>query len=356
MQKLLQKLSEAFGPSGREQTIAALVADAMRPWCDEVEIDAMANVVGIKRGGGPDPRPRLMLMAHSDEIAMMVTAIEGEFLRFRPHGYDPRQVVGQTVIIYGRETIRGVVGDRPPHLLDAEQRRHMPSLQELVIDTGLDAETLAEVVQVGDSVLIDRSMLHLLGERVAGKAFDNRLSLTAVLGVLEALQNQRHPCDVLAVASVGEEVNLLGAQTASFALRPDLAIVLDVTFGRQPGTPDLGSFKLGCGPVIGVGPNFHPRITEKLLDLCDTLEIPHERELLAGNTGTDAWMVQVAAGGIPVGLVGMAIRNMHSPVEVADLKDLQRTIRLLTAFAAQTDQTFVDDLSYPLPDFTEATP
>lgn len=355
MQALLQKLSEAFGPSGREQSMAALVAEIMQPWCDEVKTDSLWNVIGIKRGTAPEPRPRLMLMAHMDEIFMLVTAIEGAFLRFRPHGYDPRQVVGQTVVVYGREPVRGVVGDRPPHLLGAEERRHMPRIQELVIDTGLDAETLAGLVQVGDYVLIERPMLQLLDDRVAGKAFDNRLSVRAVLAVLEALQSQQHACDVLVVASVGEEMNLLGAQTATFGLRPDLAVVLDVTFGKQPGTRARGSFKLGSGPVIGVGPNLHPHITDKLIDLCEDLEIPYEQELLPANTGTDAWMVQVVAGGVPVGLVGMAIRNMHSPVEVADLKDLRRTVRLLTHFVAQVDQTFVDNLAYRLPEFSEAT-
>lgn len=355
MQDLLQKLCEAFGPSGREATLAAQVAEIMRPWCDDVSIDALWNVIGVKQGVAPEPRPRLMLMAHMDEISMMVTAIEGPFLRFRQFNYDPRLLVGQTVLVYGREPLIGVVGDRPPHLMDAAERRRMPRIDDLVIDTGLDADTLAELVQVGDSVLVQRPMLQLLGQRVAGKAFDNRLSLTAVLSTLEALQSVQHPGDVIVVASVGEEMNLLGAQTATFGLRPDLAVVLDVTFGKQPGSPTTGTFKLGSGPVIGVGPNLHPCITDKLLDLCDSLEIPHEQELLPANSGTDAWMVQVMAGGVPTGLVGMAIRNMHSPVEVADLRDLRRTVRLLTAFATAADQAFVDDLAYRLPDFAEVT-
>ncbi len=355
MRDILQKLSEAFGPSGKEEALAAQVADIMRPWCDEVRIDDLWNVIGIKHGVAAEPRPRLMLMAHMDEISMMVTAIEGPFLRFRPHAYDPRVLVGQMVIVYGRQPIVGVVGDRPPHLMDAAERKRMPRIGDLVIDTGLDADSLADQVQVGDSVLLQRSMLSLMGDRVAGKAFDDRLSLTAILGTLKALQTIQHPGDVIAVASVGEEMNLLGAQTASYALHPDLALVLDVTFGRQPGVPKSESFPLGCGPVIGVGPNLHPRLTSRLLEMCETLELPHERELLPGNTGTDAWMVQVATGGIPVGLVGMPIRNMHSPVEVADLRDLRRTVRLLTAFVAAADQALVDDLAFRLPDFEEVT-
>ncbi len=355
MKEILQKLSEAYGPSGRERDLAVQVAGIMRPWCDDVQIDSLYNVIGIKHGQAPEPRPRLMFMAHMDEIAMMVTAIEGPWLRFHPHGYDPRVLVGQAVTVYGRKPIKGIIGDRPPHLMDKAERSRMPAASDLVIDTGLDAATLAALVQVGDSVLVQRPMVQLLGERVAGKAFDNRLSLSAVLGTLEALQSVQHPCDIVAVASVGEEVNLMGAQTVSYAQHPDLAVVLDVTFARQPGVPKNESFPLGCGPVIGVGPNVHPRLGEKLIAICESEELPHEQELLPANSGTDAWMVQVAAGGIPTALVGIAIRNMHSPLEITDLRDLRRTIRLLTAFARQVDQAFVADLAYKLPDFTEAS-
>lgn len=349
----LKKLSEADGPSGREEAVAGLVAELLEPLCDDVRIDDMSNVIGVKRGWGPEPRPQVMLMAHLDEIQMMVSTLDGPFLRFVQLSYDPRVLVGQEVTVFGRRKLHGVIGDRPPHLMKAEDRQRMPKTTDLVIDLGLDAETVAELVQVGDVALVESPFSELLDERVAGKAFDNRLSVTAMLATLDQLQRLQHPCDVLAVASVGEEFNGLGAKTATFQLQPDIAIVLDVTFGKQPGTQDAGSFALGSGPVIGVGPNLDGQLTDKLIEVCKDLEIPYELEPLAANTGTDAWTVQVMLGGIRTALVGIAIRNMHSPVEVTDLQDVSRTARLLSAFLAEADQSLVDGLAHHLPDFEE---
>jgi len=349
----LKQLSEIDGPSGREHAIAGLIAELLEPLCDEVRTDAMSNVIGLKRGDGPEPRPRVMLMAHSDEIQMMVSAIDGPFLRFMQLSYDPRVLVGQEVMVFGRRKLRGVIGDRPPHLMGPRERRQMPDTNDLVIDLGMDAENVADYVQVGDYVLVERPFMELLGDRVAGKAFDNRLSVVTMLATLDQLQRIQHPCDVIAVASVGEEFNGLGARTATFQVQPNIAIALDVTFGKQPGTDDIGSFDLGCGPVIGIGPNLDARVTDKLIDVGKNLEIPYELEPLPASSGTDAWTVQVLVGGIPTGLVGIAIRNMHSPVEVADLQDVSRSARLLATFLAEADQIFVESLAYQLPDFEE---
>lgn len=357
----LQQLSQTAGPTGHEENIASLVAELMRPLCDEVHTDPLFTVVGLKRGQGPEPRPKLALMAHLDEIFLLVTAIEGPFVRFAQHGYDPRLLVGQEVMVLGRQPLFGVIGDRPPHLLAGSERSHMPGAEDLVIDLGLDADETAAQVSVGDAAIVqsgdgNASFVALLGERVAGKALDNRLGVATLLATLDALQGMRHPCDILAIANGGEELNHLGATTTVFRLRPDLAIVLDVTFARQPGVEREQSFPLGGGPVLGIGPNLHPLITAKLIETAETLEMAHGLEPLPANTGTDAWAVEVTAGGIPCGLVGFPLRNMHSPVEVADLKDATRSARLLAALAAQVDADFVASLAYRLPDFAEKTP
>lgn len=354
----LQRLSQASGPTGREEKVAALVAESMRSLCDQVEVDPLFTVVGLKRGQGPEPRPKVAVMAHIDEIYLLITAIEGAFLRFAQHGYDPRLLVGQEVVVLGRQPLFGVIGDRPPHLLTGSERKQMPLTENLVIDLGLAAEELADNVSIGDAVLLqsgdsDGALVSLLGERVAGKALDNRLGVATLLATLDILQGLRHPCDIIVIANGGEELNHLGATAAAFRLLPDLAIVIDVTFGEQPGVDDKQSFALGGGPVLGIGPNLHPAIAGKLIDIAAGLEMAHGIEPLPGNTGTDAWAVEVAAGGIPCGLVSIAVRNMHSPVEVADLKDATRVARLLAHFVAQADAEFVAGLAYKLPAFDE---
>ncbi len=349
----LRQLSECDGPFGQEGAVADLIKELLAPVCDEVRQDDMLNVYGVQHGSGPEPRPQLMLMAHMDEIQMFVSAIEGPFLRFHHFSYDTRALVGQEVVVLGRKKLFGIIGDRPPHLMMLEERKKAPAIHDLVIDVGLDAEAVTKVVQVGDSVLVNRPMITLLGDRVAGKAFDNRLSITALLAALHELKSRQHLCDIIAVASVSEEHSSLGARTATYRTRPDVAIVLDVTFGVQPGAPGIGTFELGGGPVIGVGPNLHDKVSERLIEACDSLELSYGIEPLAAHSGTDAWNVQIAAGGVPCGLVGVAIRNMHTPVETVDLKDVTRTARVLAEFAATTDRHFVNDLAPQLPDFTE---
>ena len=353
---ILQQLTQARGPSGGEGEAARLVAQLMQPLCQDVSIDAVGNVTGIKFGHGPEPRPRVMLMAHLDEIHLTVSAIDGAFLRFVEDYYDPRALVGAQVTVLGKTRLPGVIGDLPPHLMTAKDRQRMPEIEELVIDLGLDAAQIADLVQVGDQVLLDGDFQELMGDRIVAKALDDRLLVATMLATLDALQRVQHPCDVIAVASVQEEFSGLGAPTATWGQQPDLSIALDVTFGRQPGMPEVDSFPLGSGPAISLGPSLHPRITQTLLDLAEKLEIPHEVDVQPGHTGTDAWGIQVAAGGAPTGLVSIPIRNMHTAVEVADLKDVTRTVRLLTAFLTQADAAFLDHLAYRLPDFQEAAP
>ncbi len=351
---MLQQLTQARGPSGGESDVGALIAQLLQPLCQEVTVDAMGNVLGFKPGHGPEPRPRVMLMAHLDEIHLTVSAIEGPFLRFVQYSYDPRVLVGAQVVVMGREPLFGIIGDLPPHLMSKEEREKMPKTEALVIDLGLEAAQVAELVRVGDQAVLEGPLVQLLDQRVASKALDNRLMVTTMLATLDQLQHRDHPCDVVAVASVGEEYTGLGAQTATFALEPDLAIAMDVTFARQPGTPEEKTFPLGSGPAIGLGPNLHPVITQTLLDLAENLEVPHAVDILPASTGTDAWHIQVTGQGVPTGLVSIPIRNMHTAVEVADLQDIHRTARLLAEFLTQADATWLDSLTFPLPNFVEA--
>ncbi len=350
----LQQLTQARGPSGGETDIARLVAAQLTPFCQDVTIDTVGNVVGVKQGQGPDTRPRVMLMAHMDEIHLTVSAIDGAFLRFLPHGYDPRVLVGAEVTVMGKRPLPGIIGDLPPHIMTEKDRQRMPKVAEMVIDLGLSAEQVADLVRIGDTVILDGPCLDLLGDRVASKSLDDRLLVVTMIVTMEQLSHMEHACDILAVASVNEEFNGLGAVTATYAHRPDLAIALDVTFARQPGVRSEDALALGGGPGIGMGPNLHPILTQTLLETAESLEIPHDIEVLPAHTGTDAWNIQVAAGGVPVGLVSIPIRNMHSPVEVGDLKDVRRTARLLAAFLSRIDTDFLQRLAYPLPDLQEA--
>ncbi|RMF33910.1 MAG: M42 family peptidase [Chloroflexi bacterium] len=339
---LLKQLSETPGISGYEQAIRDLVREAFGRFADEVREDKLGNLIALKQGDGEPPRRRLMLAAHMDEIGLMVSGIEKGFLRITPvGGTDRRLLWGQQVTVHGRRDLPGIVGSRPPHVLPPDQRDKVLPWEELFVDVGLPPEEVEKLVRVGDLISFRQEALELKGDLFSGKALDNRASVAALILALEALSPMRHAWDVYAVATVQEEVGLFGAMTSAYGLAPDAAIAVDVTFGRQNGVSEEESFALGKGPTIAYGPNIHPRLFEELEATAKALEIPHQVEPIPGRSGTDAWAIQVSREGVPTGLVSIPLRYMHSPVETVNLKDLERTARLLAGFVARLEPDFL---------------
>lgn len=348
----LTRLCQAHGPSGYEGLVRDLVEEDWSALTDELTTDALGNLIGAKWGAANGGQRRtIMLAAHMDEIALMVRKIDGPFLRLHNiGGIDPRVMLSQPVIVHGREALPGVVAAAPPHLLPAGKRKEYPAIGDLVVDLGLSAEEVADLVQLGDPVTLDAPMLELLGGRVAGKALDDRACVAAITVCLDELQHREHRWDVMAVATVQEEVGTRGATVAAYQIEPDVAIALDVTFGAQPGVGESdGAFKLGSGPAISLGPNFHPRLYDKLLEVARELEMSVNIDPLPGRSGTDAWPIQVARDGVPTALINVPIRNMHSPVEMADLSDIKRAGRLLAAFIASLEDDFLATIAWDDP-------
>jgi endoglucanase len=319
-----------------------------------MEMDKLGSLIAVKRATQPvDPPRRIMLAAHIDEIGLMVRDIvDGFIFVHRISGVDNRIMPSQPVIVHGRRPLQGVVASVPPHLLTNDQRQKYPSFDELIIDVGLPTAEVAQLVRIGDLITPDAPMIELNGTRVAGKAMDDRACVAAVTACLHELQSLQHKWDVYAVATVQEETGLYGAQTAAYAVRPDIAIALDVTFAAQPGVDADTAREMGGGPAIAVGANFHTKLVERIKETARRGELKFQEEIIPTQSGTDAWAIQVAQQGIPTALLGIAIRNMHSPVETLDLKDITRTGRLMAQFIASLDADFLaaidwDDLKQP---------
>ena len=193
-----------------------------------------------------------------------------------------------------------------------------------------------------------RKLVELKGELVAGKALDDRASVAAAAVCLEELGRVRHQWDVYAVATVQEEVGYKGAFTSTYGLQPDVGIAIDVTWAKQPGTPDEYTFELGKGPTISRGPNFHPKLQDALVETAQALEMSYHVEVATRPGGTDAYAIQISREGIPAGLLSIPQRNMHTPVETVSIRDVERVGRLLAAFIARLDDGFLASLSWDL--------
>ena len=340
---LLKKLSEARGVSGYEAEVRGIVVEEFGRYADEVQTDKLGNVIALKRGEGEGPRRRIMLAGHMDEIGLMVTKLEKGFLHFTEvGGFDERTLLGQEVIVHGRKDLPGIIGSRPPHVLPPEEREKTIPMDKLFIDVGLREEELGRWVRVGDLATLRRQFTPLQGDLVAGKAFDDRTSVAAILICLEGLASVKHAWDVYAVATVQEEVGLRGAITSAYGLAPDVAIAIDVTFGNQPGVSEAETVKMGKGPAIAFGPNVHPKLHEALVEVAKELEIPYQVEPVPGGSGTDAWAIQVTREGIPTALLSIPVRYMHTSVETLSLKDVERTGRLMAGFIGMLDEGFIE--------------
>lgn len=348
----LTRLCQAHGPSGYEGPVRDVLLEDWAAITDDLTTDALGNLMGAKWATSPqDQRRTIMLAAHMDEIGMLVRDIDGPFLRVRNiRGINGSVMLAQPVVVHGREALPGVVATVPPHVLPADKRGEYPDVDDLIVDVGLSAEEVARLVSIGDPVTVDGPVLELISDRVAAKALDDRACVAALTVCLEELQHRTHLWDVIAVATVQEEVGTRGAQVAAHQINPEIAIALDVTFGLQPGVGESdGAYKLGSGPVISLGPNFHPKLYDKLMDAAKRLEMSVNVDPLPGHSGTDAWAIQVAREGIPTALISLPLRNMHSPVEIVDLNDIKRAGRLLAEFISGLEADFLTTIAWDDP-------
>ncbi|HEX3052110.1 MAG TPA: hypothetical protein VHP83_15735 [Aggregatilineaceae bacterium] len=341
----IKTLSQTAAPSGHESSVREVIRAEWATRSDEQYTDGLGSLIAVKRGNGPEPRRKVMLSAHMDEIGLIVSEVRDGFIRTSNlGGIDYRVLLMQTVLVHGRRTLPGVFGAAPPHM--ARNRKKYPSAQELWIDVGLPAEEVAQLVRIGDIITFDTPPIDLKGERLYGKSLDNRVSVAAVTACLDELTRRSHAWDVVAVASVQEEVGAYGALTAAYQVQPDMAIAIDTTFGTQHGVGEDEGFKLGDGPTLGRGPNFHPKLFKVMRDLAKDLEMKLQTEVLPGDSGTDAWLIQVSREGVPALLISIPVRNMHTPVEVVDVKDVIRAGRLLAAFVAGLTPDFLNEIEW----------
>jgi putative aminopeptidase FrvX len=335
---VLRSLLTAHGPSGYETAPAAVFRDAASAFA-EVVTDVMGSVWA--RVPGTAGGPTLAIVGHIDEIGLIVSHIDDDgFLRFRGvGGWDPQILVGQRVVLGTREgAIPGVVGKKPIHLLKEEERKKVARVEELHIDIGAkDGEEARGMVRVGDVAVLDGDPVELPNGRAVSRSMDNRLGCYVAYEAARLVSEAGGaPGDVVAVAAVQEETTFGGATTTAYALRPDVAIIVDVTHATDaPGVEatEIGAHPFGSGPVIERGSNLNPRVVDVLCDTAEAEGIAFTLQASSRSTGTDLDAMHVSRGGIPCGGVGLPLRYMHSPVEMVQLDDIENSAKLIAAVA-----------------------
>ena len=335
MRKLIKQLSDLRGISGFEYRLNNEIKKMLEPYADEVRTDALGNVIAIKRCG-KENAPSVMVEAHCDEIGLMVTSVTKEvFITFaNVGGVDPRILPSLEVTVHGRRDIFGVVGIKPAHLLEDGKS---VKIRDMAIDTGLSADEVKELVSVGDSITIAQSVGKIGSRQWSGKTLDDRASLAAVIQLMKNLKNAQLFADVYAVAAVQEEVGCRGGKVAAYGINPTMAIAIDVTHGITPDNSD-GAFELGSGAVVAVGPNIHPMLSKRLFETAKKHKIKTETEVEGGDTGTDAWEMQVAADGIPTALLSIPLKYMHTSVETLAVSDVEAVTELLENFIKELEE------------------
>lgn len=333
---LLEKLSNAFGPPGCEDDARRVLGRALRDKVDDLQIDALGNLIAFKQGSGSEPRLKVMVDAHIDEVGLMITRIEKNgLLGFRAlGGIDDRLLLAKGVVV-GEKRLPGVIAAPPIHLTSPEQRKQVIKIEQLVIDIGAaDEEGAKALVRVGDYVAFD-TRFQVLSEdglrTVKGKAFDDRIGCAVATALVEG----EYQVDLYLSFSVQEEVGLRGARVAAFRIEPDVAFGLEGTMcDDTPKREDVSpTTVLGKGPAITIMDRSFiadKRLVRLLEDVAKKHGIPYQYKQ-PGLGGTDMGAIHLSKAGVPSVAVSVPCRYIHAPASMASLNDFDNAVALMKA-------------------------
>lgn len=336
-----KQILETPSPSGYEERVQEVVRQYVADFADEVRTDLHGNVIAGKNTKAP---LRLMLAGHCDQIGLLVQYIDKDgFLYTQPiGGWDPQVLIGQRMTVWTSDgPVPGIIARKAIHMLTDEERKQTLKLTDLWIDIGVkDKEEAEQLVRVGDCVTLELGYREMRNKLAYSPGMDDKTGLWVVVEALRRASKGDLKCALYAVSTVQEEIGLRGARTSAFGIDPQVGIAVDVTHATDCPTIDKkqeGEVALGKGPVITRGPNFNPRVVERLVKAADNREIPYQMGAASRATGTDANAMQINRAGMATGLVSVPNRYMHSPVELISLDDIDRAADLLAQFALEVE-------------------
>lgn len=332
IQNLLRELCLAPGVGG-QAAAAETAARLLSAYTKEITVSPLGNVVGRIRCGLENP-PVVMLEAHIDQIGFVVTGVEDGFLRVEAcGGIDPRTLAAADVVVFGDKPYPGVFTSTPPHL--AGKDKGVPPVGDRLIDVGMDSETAKAHIPVGSRVSFSPRLQEVGEHGLSGTSLDDRAGVAAVLWAVDKLSQEELAVDVAVCFSAQEELGTRGAGSAAFAIRPHLAVAVDVSFAHTPDADRRECGVLGHGPMIGISPGLDDQLSRRMEELAAEQGIPYQREVMGGKTGTDADVIGTAAGGVRTALLSIPQRYMHTPAELVDVRDVENTGRLMAAFVRE---------------------
>lgn len=327
--ELIKELTQTVGVSGNEDKVVSLLKEKLAPF-GEVTVDCMNNVCCTFGEGY-----HFLLDAHIDEIGFVITEITDDgFLKLSNlGGIDTRSLPAMEVSVWGREELKGVISTLPPHLQTADDEKKTPKLSDLSVDTGFTKAQLETLVSPGDRVTFKRNFTPLLNGLVSASCLDDRAGVAAILSCLDRLKEL--PCKITVMFSSQEEVGTRGAKIGVYDKNADEAIVVDVSFAYTPGCDKSECGEISKGAMIGFSPTLDKTMSEMLVNTADKYNIPYQREIMNGRTGTNADVISVSQNGIKIALISIPEKYMHQRVEVVDVADVESVSKLICAYISE---------------------
>ncbi len=337
LRETIKSLSRLNGPSGFEDSVRSAITEMLTGLVGEVKTDVMGNVFGVRKCGKEGAKT-ILLDAHMDEIGLIVTGYEKGFLRFGTlGGVDPRMLPAREVIVMTEPPMHGVIDTMPPHVLSAGDMDKSIEADKLFINAGLSEENAEKLVPLGTPVVFNAEIFELGENQLCGKALDDRACAAIILMIMENLKDKDLNVDVCAMFSTQEEVGCRGASAGVFSADPDWAVAIDVTHGKTPDAKENGILNMEGGPAIGVGPNMNRALTGEVFAAAGRIGVKCQTEVIRGNSGTNAWPMQISRGGVATAVVSLPLKYMHTPVETISVKDAQQIVDVLTELIISMD-------------------
>ncbi len=329
MEKILTSLCKSGTVSGNELVDLEVIKQLL-PYA-KIETDYNNNIIATI--GNTNSDDVILLDAHNDRIGFVVSYIDDEgFIKLSTcGGIDRRVLLGSEVTVIGKKPLNGIICCLPPHLSDGGEDK-APSADSIYIDTGLSKAEVENIVTLGDNVIVNSNPKKLIGTRFTAGSLDNKAGVASLIRVADILKDKKLACCVKILLSSQEETGFLGSRTASFAINPSCAIVVDVSFATQPAVSPEKCGELSKGPMIGFAPILDKEMFNALKDIAQQNNIPYQLEIMSSTTGTNADAITTTASGIRTALLSIPLRNMHTQAEVVDMADIEKTAELIALY------------------------